>query len=134
MFFSIKYGKLGITQSYKSQRRTTWEEKEENSESPNDQGYTQGVLHQLLQNLIGMISPGRGDLWFRFYLIPSPFTEASQWLIGLRIYLQYRWLRFNPWVEKILWCSIFAWRIPRNRGAWQATVHGIAESRTWLSD
>ena len=24
--------------------------------------------------------------------------------------------------------SILAWRIPMNRGAWQATVHGVAES------
>ena len=27
---------------------------------------------------------------------------------------------------------ILAWRIPR-RGAWQATVHGVAKSQTWLS-
>ena len=27
--------------------------------------------------------------------------------------------------------SILAWRIPMDRGAWWATVHGIAESRTW---
>ena len=24
--------------------------------------------------------------------------------------------------------SIFAWRIPMDRGAWQATVHGVTES------
>ena len=30
--------------------------------------------------------------------------------------------------------SILAWRIPMDRGAWRATVHGVAESRTWLSD
>ena len=29
--------------------------------------------------------------------------------------------------------SILAWRIPVDRGAWRATVHGVAESRTWLS-
>ena len=29
--------------------------------------------------------------------------------------------------------SILAWRIPVDRGAWQATVHGIAKSRTQLS-
>ena len=23
---------------------------------------------------------------------------------------------------------------PMDRGAWQATVHGVAESQTWLSD
>ena len=26
--------------------------------------------------------------------------------------------------------SIFAWRIPMDRGAWRATVHRVAESRT----
>ena len=29
--------------------------------------------------------------------------------------------------------SILAWRIPMDRGAWQATVHGVTKSRTWLS-
>ena len=28
--------------------------------------------------------------------------------------------------------SILAWRISMDRGAWQATVHGVAESRTRL--
>ena len=26
--------------------------------------------------------------------------------------------------------SILAWRIPRDRGAWWATVHGVAKSQT----
>ena len=30
--------------------------------------------------------------------------------------------------------SILAWRIPRDRGAWQATVPGVVKSRTRLSD
>ena len=30
--------------------------------------------------------------------------------------------------------SILAWRIPTGRGAWRATVHGVAKSQTWLSD
>ena len=30
--------------------------------------------------------------------------------------------------------SILAWRIPVDRGAWQATVHGLAKSQTLLSD
>ena len=29
--------------------------------------------------------------------------------------------------------SIPAWRIPVDRGAWRATVHGVAKSRTRLS-
>ena len=30
--------------------------------------------------------------------------------------------------------SILAWRIPMDRGAWWASVHGVAKSRTQLSD
>ena len=30
--------------------------------------------------------------------------------------------------------SILAWRIPRDRGAWQATGHGVAKIWTWLRD
>ena len=30
--------------------------------------------------------------------------------------------------------SILVWRIPMNRRAWQATVHGVAKSQTWLSN
>ena len=30
--------------------------------------------------------------------------------------------------------SILSWRIPMDRGAWQATVHGVAKSRTQLSN
>ena len=30
--------------------------------------------------------------------------------------------------------SILAWSIPVDRGAWQATVHGVAKSRARLSD
>ena len=30
--------------------------------------------------------------------------------------------------------STLAWRIPMDRGAWRATVHGVAKSRTRPSD
>ena len=30
--------------------------------------------------------------------------------------------------------SILAWRIPMVKGAWWATVHGVANSQTCLSD
>ena len=50
---------------------------------------------------------------------------------------------FDPWIGKIprrrAWqpvprCGIFAWRIPTDRGAWWATVHGVAKSQLRLSD
>ena len=30
--------------------------------------------------------------------------------------------------------SILAWKIPMNRGAWRAIVHGVAKSQTRLSN
>ena len=30
--------------------------------------------------------------------------------------------------------SVLAWSIPTDRGAWQATAHGVAKSQTRLSD
>ena len=48
---------------------------------------------------------------------------------------------FNPWVGKNLWrgvqttdSSILAWRIPMDRDAWWATVHGVTNSRTQMSN
>ena len=49
------------------------------------------------------------------------------------------------WVQSLGWedalekgmathSSILPWRIPMGRGAWWATVHGVAKSRTGLSD
>ena len=51
----------------------------------------------------------------------------------------------EAWVQSLGWedaleegmathSSILAWRIRMDRGAWQATVHGIAKSQTQLSD
>ena len=48
---------------------------------------------------------------------------------------------WETWVQSLGWedpleedmathPSILAWRIPMDRGAWQATVHGVAKSRT----
>ena len=52
---------------------------------------------------------------------------------------------WETWVQVLGWedplekgmathSSILAWRIPKDRGAWQATVHGVAKSWTLLSD
>ena len=52
---------------------------------------------------------------------------------------------WETWVQSLGWedpleedmtthSSILAWRTPMDRGAWQATVHQVAESRTLLSD
>ena len=38
------------------------------------------------------------------------------------------------YLHKITHSSILAWRIPMDRGAWWATVHGVAKSQMQLSD
>ena len=51
----------------------------------------------------------------------------------------------ETWVQSLVWedpleegmathSSILAWRIPMDRGAWRAAVHGVAKRRTRLSD
>ena len=51
----------------------------------------------------------------------------------------------ETWVRSLGWedpqeegmatrSSILAWRIPMDRGAWWATVHGLTQSRTRLSN
>ena len=49
------------------------------------------------------------------------------------------WVRSLGWEDPLMkematHSSILAWRIPMDRGAWQATVHGIAKSWTQLSN
>jgi len=51
----------------------------------------------------------------------------------------------GDWVRSLSWenpleegmathSGILAWRIPMDRGAWRATVHGVSKSRIRLSD
>ena len=51
----------------------------------------------------------------------------------------------ETWVQSLSWedpleeemathSSILCWRIPMDRGAWQAIVHGVTETWTQLSD
>ena len=53
--------------------------------------------------------------------------------------------KWETWVQSLGWegpleegmathSRILAWRIRMDRGAWQATVHGVAKSQTRLSD
>ena len=53
--------------------------------------------------------------------------------------MQKTWVRFLGWENPLeegmaTHSSILAGRIPIDRGAWWATVHGIAKSRTQLSN
>ena len=76
---------------------------------------------------------------------------------GIGYALQYSWASLmaqmvknlpamqETWVQSLGWedplkegmashSSILAWRIPMDRGAWRAAIHGVAKSQTQLSD
>ena len=76
---------------------------------------------------------------------------------GIDYPLQYSWASLvaqvvknllamtGTWVQSLGWkdlleevvathSSILAWRIPKDRGAWRAIVHGASKSQTQLSD
>jgi len=63
----------------------------------------------------------------------------QNWLSRLRIHLQSRRPRFDPWVGKIPWrrnghpLQYSCLENSTDRSAWQAAVHGVAESHTGLS-
>ena len=49
--------------------------------------------------------------------------------------VQKTWVRSLGWEDLLeggmaTYSSILAWRIPMDRGAWQATFHGVTKSRT----
>ena len=53
--------------------------------------------------------------------------------------IQETWVRSLGWEDPLekgmaTHSSILAWRTPMDRGAWQATVHGVAKNRIQLSN
>ena len=60
-------------------------------------------------------------------MVKNPPTMRETWVLSLG------WE--DPLEEgMVTHSSILAWRIPMDRGAWRATVHGVSNSRTPLSD
>ena len=56
---------------------------------------------------------------------PPAMQETPVWLLGQE----------DPLEEDMAThSSILAWRSPMDRGAWQATVHGVAKSQAYLSN
>ena len=82
--------------------------------------------------------------------IPWPGSSPGE---GIEYPLQYYWaslvaqmvnnlpVMWETWLPSLSWedsleegiaahSSILAWRIPMDRGTWQATVHGVTKGRT----
>ena len=108
-----------------------------------------GILHTRILEWVAVSFsrtpsyPCKNKHWVQFVL-NSFLYWSSRLLIIICPYLvshpRYERPRFNPWVGKIPWrrawkpIPYFCLETPMDRGAWQATVHGAAKSRTWLSD
>ena len=74
-----------------------------------------------------------------FQHVSVAYLVAQWWRTHLQC-RRCRRYRFDPWVRKIPWrrawqpTPIFLPEIPTDRGAWRATVHGVAKTLTWLSN
>ena len=80
-------------------------------------------------------SPGGGIVYPLQYSWASLVAQLVKNLSAM----QETWvglLTWEDWLEEGMatHCSILAWRITMDRGAWQATVHGVSKSVTTLSD
>ena len=86
----------------------------------------------------GALASRVGNLMWTWELLAR--VLRSGWLRGKESACQYRRCWFHPWHRKIPWRR--KWQPTQysylensmDREAWQATAHGVAKSRTWLSD
>ena len=74
----------------------------------------------------------------RVFLWPSCASLVAQTVKNL-LAVQETWVQSLGWEDPLeegiaTHSSILAWRIPMDRGAWQATVHVVTKSQTQLSD
>ena len=80
-------------------------------------------------------SPGEGIGYLLEYSWASLVAQTVKNLPAM----QETWVRSLGWEDPLeegiaTHSSILAWTIPIDRGAWQATVHGVSKSRTRLND
>ena len=80
-------------------------------------------------------SPGEGIGYLLLYSLPSLVSQMVKNLPAV----------WETWVQSLGWedpleesmathSSILAWRIPMDKEAWWATLHGVAKSQTQLSN
>ena len=70
------------------------------------------------------------------YYIPASLVAQT---VKNLLAMQETWVQFLGWEDPLkkgmaTHFSILAWRIPMDRGAWWATVHGVTKGLTRLSD
>ena len=70
--------------------------------------------------------------------MPTQASVVAQ-MVKNPLAMRETWVRSLGWEDPLeegmaTHSSILAWRIPMDRGAWQATIHGVPQSRTRLSD
>ena len=75
----------------------------------------------------------------RDYMHPSPQASLVAEMVKNPPAVWETWVQSLGWEDLLekgmaTHTSILAWRIPMDRGAWWATVHGVAKSRTRLSN
>ena len=102
-------------------------------------------MAQLVKNLPAMQENLVHDSWvgkfpWRRDRLPSPLFLGSPGILGLQTVknppaMRETWVRSLGWEDPLeegmaTHSSILAWRIPMDRGAWRATVHGVAKSQT----
>ena len=98
-----------------------------------DQRSNPGALHWECR----VLAPGRTEKSPICRLFDDSHSELPWWLRRSRIRLQW-WVdrvRYRGWEDPLeegmaTHSSILAWKIPTDRGAWRATVHGVTKS--WL--
>ena len=79
--------------------------------------------------------PAKANIWGK-----HPVLRLPWWLRWQRIHLQCRRPGFDPWVGKVPWrkewqpTPVFLPGESHGRGAWRATVHGVAKNRTQLGE
>ena len=102
-----------------------------------------GCMRQVLG--AGVLGRPRGIGWGERWEGGSGWgTHVIPWLIHLNVWqkpLQYckvislQLIKINGKKKKneiSTHSSVLVWRLPMDRGAWQAAVHGITKSQTWL--
>ena len=80
-------------------------------------------------------SPGEG----RGHPLQYSWASLVAQIVKNPLAIQETWARSLGWEDPLekemaTHSSILGWRIPMDRGAWWATVHGVAKSQTQLSN